>query len=161
MMMLLIVALFVCTWAQEIIPYSIDGANITIVNFLDGNNATTNELVVIDADDDDDTATLYYDDETSLTSILHENDNKFGFMIIGDWGKGGESGSTQSLQDILTETNVDKETQRQEFNTEKSESKSTNQVAVAKSMAYYAGNATIKPEFVVAVGDNFYTKGKC
>ncbi len=35
----------------------------------------------------------------------------------------------------------------------------TNQVAVAKAMAQYASNAVNKPSFVVALGDNFYTKG--
>jgi len=132
MMMIVLIILLACVvnlWAQEIIPTTIpsnDDANTTLI-FLDFN---ANESVAVN---DDDTKTLQ--------SALNNN---FGFMILGDWGKGGESGSTKL----------------EKFQTEKSESKSTNQVAVAKAMADYTVNATIKPEFIVAVGDNFYTKGR-
>lgn len=104
-------------------------------------NATTNTNTT----DDDELLSV------EMGSVLLENTNEFGFLIISDWGKGGESGSTQSL---LAQHEFEND-----FRSEKSETKSTNQVAVAKAMAYYAGNATIKPEFVVSIGDNFYTKG--
>ena len=136
--MIVLVVLFAFAfnvWAQEIIPTTmpsnIDDTNTTLI-FLNI-NATKNESIAINDDDDNDDAPL----ESTLN-------NNFGFIILGDWGKGGESGSTKL----------------EKFQIEKSESKSTNQVAVAKAMADYTVNATIKPEFIVAVGDNFYTKGR-
>lgn len=102
----------------------------------------TNDLIV---DDDHDSS----DEKLPDVISINPKTNEFSFFIIGDWGKGGESGSTQSQ---MYEGNS-------KFRNEKSETKSTNQVAVAKAMAAYATNATLSPEFVVAVGDNFYTKG--
>lgn len=98
------------------------------------------------------------------------------FLLLGDWGKGGESGKTAS---VVLPIEVTKE--QSTFTSEgplpnnsyvrKIGKKGigtlegggggggggTNQVAIASRMHTYASSATCKPSFVVSLGDNFYT----
>jgi hypothetical protein len=66
------------------------------------------------------------------------------FLLIGDWGKGGYSSTKAKHMNIG------------DFQNEES----TNQVAVAKAMAAYSKSIYPLPEFVVALGDNFYDSGE-
>ena len=106
------------------------------------------------------------DSTTSTTSIS--------CLVIGDWGKGGESGSTQSrsadpppghssdtflssLSSKGKQISLESDNKRENRNLKKDEA--LNQVAVATAMAREVDRLVDKPSFVIAVGDNFYTKG--
>lgn len=110
------------------------------------------------------------------------------FLILGDWGKGGANGATwssfhgNSLQRQYHSNNDDDDDD--DYNTEQTFEKSDNdivdedfvfstfaqnnnnnnnkqtyQVAIATAMGEYARSTQYPPQFVIAVGDNFYTKG--
>lgn len=109
-----------------------------------------------------------YDQEGEDGSEVEDNSKAessvLSFLIIGDWGKGGESGNIQSQRylrsrGLANDNNNNNKNSNNNNKNGNSKQQGTNQVAVAKSMAQYAANSVIKPSFVVALGDNFYTKG--
>lgn len=98
-------------------------------------------------------------------------------LIIGDWGKGGENGKTASVvKSRPIPTIPQSETNSNLTRLEPANvhpiidgdrirnsdigtlgGGGTNQLAIAAEMADYADSASCKPEFVIALGDNFYT----
>ena len=76
------------------------------------------------------------------------------FLLISDWGKGGINGnywnSANGEERETKKDNVIQDTDSQE---------STNQASVASAMDKYSSTTDPSPEFIVALGDNFYTKG--
>ncbi len=67
------------------------------------------------------------------------------FLTIGDWGKGGIYGDITSSRRLGNDNN-NKVTY-------------TYQAAVARSMVSYLQTLGTKPDFVIALGDNFYDNG--
>ena len=106
-----------------------------------------------------------------------QSTNSVSCLVIGDWGKGGESGTTasrsfdspikldhsiNSLWKLLSPEDNNDKNNRENNNQEKekkNEAGGTNQVAVATAMAREVERLIEKPSFVLALGDNFYTKG--
>ncbi len=86
-----------------------------------------------------------------LSTLLQVNATKeisdsLSFYLLGDWGKGGTTGSYGSRR----------------LNTEERElagQQTLYQVAIAKAMAKMAENESVAPSFVLALGDNFYGNG--
>jgi len=88
----------------------------------------------------------------------------------GDWGKGGLDGDLTTKGDIyslITNSSSMKilnddesASQIREFREgQASEQYWTYQAAIARSMGTWASSTDVPPSFVLAVGDNFYTKG--
>jgi hypothetical protein len=76
------------------------------------------------------------------------------FILLGDWGKGGNSGYYSSHIPSGDEKN---ETDDDHVRRATKEVAVTYQANIAKAMSEYS--ETFKPSFVVALGDNFYGKG--
>ena len=93
--------------------------------------------------------------------------NSISCLVIGDWGKGGESGNTQSRSVDLSAAHsfspkgkqISLESDNMQENRSLKKDEASNQVAVATAMAREIDRLSDKPSFVIAVGDNFYTKG--
>jgi hypothetical protein len=93
------------------------------------------------------------------------------FLLIGDWGKGGNSGYTSNRLLDNDEFDYDDDNsqmkhhaiaqedgQREGRNEVQGKNKqATNQAAIAKAMGSYSDS--FMPSFVIALGDNFYTNG--
>lgn len=92
------------------------------------------------------------------------SDSVLSFLLLGDWGKGGTSGTygqRRALEDSspspvnehsqmeLSEMEVLKEKEKKVFR----------QMQVATAMGKYANQTSPKPSFVVTLGDNFYADG--
>lgn len=78
------------------------------------------------------------------------------FLLLGDWGKGGTTGSYGNLahHSGLDEASLDNEQKRM-----LKQNKVLYQMQVATSMGTYSAHADPAPSFVVALGDNFYDNG--
>jgi hypothetical protein len=89
------------------------------------------------------------------------------FLLIGDWGKGGNTGyiSNNGVNNHDDDENNMKynrleqgEKQRGRQNRElATQNTATNQAAIAEAMGSYSDS--FMPSFVIALGDNFYTNG--
>ena len=90
------------------------------------------------------------------------------FLLLGDWGKGGNSGSyvTSHVSDndnVFDDDHKFGQVPRSLSNTTRSlrglknGNKATYQAAVANAMGSYS--SYFQPSFIVALGDNFYTNG--
>ncbi len=73
-------------------------------------------------------------------------DASLNFLLLGDWGKGGSTGSYGSL-----EVGSQKGTLANQ--------KTYYQVPIARAMGKFANNSVNQPSFVLALGDNFYANG--
>ena len=112
--------------------------------------------------------------------FLSERESALNFLLLGDWGKGGNSGYVASrISDGTSEADDDEgpDTQERAYDSVRSirnmhkaaeletnrslqnnnNNKGTYQAAIAKAMASYSND--FQPSFVVALGDNFYTNG--
>lgn len=91
--------------------------------------------------------------------------NSLQFLILGDWGKGGISGDIRILSNnnllqryspfikdnrILKDNDGNKNNQKKVY---------TYQVAIASSMSRWINNNNLNPQFIIALGDNFYDNG--
>jgi hypothetical protein len=74
------------------------------------------------------------------------------FLLLGDWGKGGNSGYYSSHLSTGDETN-----ERDDDHNRRATKEATYQASIAKAMSNYSN--TFNPSFVVALGDNFYGNG--
>ena len=120
--------------------------------------------------------------DASAISVSEKGDPCLKFLLLGDWGKGGNSGYVASRINGNSNTDYDDETsnfqmqmrdtedldnlRRSAYANETSDrslgnnnnnNKATYQAAIAKSMGSYSNE--FEPSFVVALGDNFYTNG--
>jgi hypothetical protein len=93
---------------------------------------------------------------TAAASVATSSSDSLTFLLLGDWGKGGTSGSTGKAA-YQTEDAAATETTDNGRNTK--QNKALYQMQVASSMGKYAAATDPKPSFVVALGDNFYDNG--
>ena len=120
------------------------------------------------------TSTTLNDLTTNASTIQQQFDylNALHFLLIGDWGKGGNSGgyatsyisdSNKSYDDDLNEESFEKSKSNSsiknliETSRGLKDNKQTYQAAIASAMGSYSDN--FKPSFVIALGDNFYANG--
>lgn len=104
----------------------------------------------------------------SVDSVTSEADKSLEFLIIGDWGKGGNSGN---ILDTMSSTSGQTQLRYPQVKYERDDSYSvsghnkedgkkhkhyTYQAAIARAMSTWANHSEVTPSFVVAVGDNFY-----
>jgi hypothetical protein len=91
-------------------------------------------------------------------SISQNGDQSLNFLLLGDWGKGGNSGYISSNLDngIVSNSTQDDDHKMIEKRKLKN-NEATYQAAIAKAMGTYSEK--FLPSFVVALGDNFYTNG--
>lgn len=103
---------------------------------------------------------------TVLARADHSPVNVLTFLLLGDWGKGGTSGSYGQRRALGTvPTDPEDFTNNNELmgsdndaNTKK-EKKVLRQMQVATAMGNYATKANPAPSFLIALGDNFYDNG--
>eukprot|EP01031_Cornospumella_fuschlensis_P037651 gene37651-45737_t len=99
-----------------------------------------------------------------------EHEAAVSFLLLGDWGKGGSTGSMGSSADddelninstlsVLSGKTADSSTNSHDRSKADKNSKVSYQVQVAKAMGQYAASASPAPSFVLALGDNFYNNG--
>jgi hypothetical protein len=100
----------------------------------------------------------------SSNKILH-------FLLLGDWGKGGNSGKYMSSYNKSLHGNVSLDDSSDLSGAAMSSlanstttvqgggNQALYQPQVAKAMGTYAAKADPAPSFIMALGDNFYTKG--
>ena len=91
------------------------------------------------------------------TAMSISSEQSLNFLLLGDWGKGGNSGYIASNFDA---NNVNNSTEDDDGKTNGRVLKNndaTYQAAIAKAMGSYSDK--FMPAFVVALGDNFYTNG--
>eukprot|EP01031_Cornospumella_fuschlensis_P035781 gene35781-43399_t len=102
-----------------------------------------------------------------------EQQSAVSFLLLGDWGKGGTTGSMGSSADddnelqaprpnstlTISSVRASDPTNSHDRRKEDKESKVSYQVQVAKEMAQYAASASPAPSSVLALGDNFYNNG--
>jgi hypothetical protein len=87
-----------------------------------------------------------------LMLMTVKGDDSISFLLLGDWGKGGNSGNAATGYSDENRMLLSERAGRNLGNNQ-----GTNQAAVAKAMGSYS--AEHHPSFIVALGDNFYTKG--
>lgn len=91
-------------------------------------------------------------------SISQNGDQSLNFLLLGDWGKGGNSGYIASnLDNGIISNNTEDDDQKMMHKRNLKNNEVTNQAAIAKAMGTYSEK--FLPSFVVALGDNFYTNG--
>lgn len=95
---------------------------------------TTNETIV---DVDTNTASTKVS-----TEVITVNIDMISFLILSDWGKGGTTG-----------------TYGQNSNSNGKNNKVLYQHKVASGMNGYILSTDLKPQFILALGDNFYNNG--
>jgi len=90
----------------------------------------------------------------------HPSDSVLSFLLLGDWGKGGTSG-TYGQRRALEGAPALSEHSQMELNEMElmKEKKVLRQMQVATAMGKYANQTSPKPSFVVTLGDNFYADG--
>ena len=94
---------------------------------------------------------------SAVTSSEH-NGQALNFLLLGDWGKGGNTGYISSnLGTNTIGANITEDDDKAKWGRNLKSNQATNQAAVAKAMGSYAEKN--QPSFVVALGDNFYTNG--
>jgi len=97
----------------------------------------------------------------ALTRSAHSPDDVLTFLLLGDWGKGGTSGTygqRRALDDAPVSTTLASNIELQGMELQK-EKKVLRQMQVANAMGAYAAQADPKPSFLIALGDNFYDNG--
>jgi hypothetical protein len=113
-----------------------------------------------------------------ITSIINASDidtteiQALNFLLLGDWGKGGNTGYIASRisdnNDVNDdESNIKHHALEQQYGQNDSikdgrirvqkNQQATNQAAIAKAMGSYSEDFV--PSFIIALGDNFYTNG--
>lgn len=103
--------------------------------------------------------------EYNVTEVIHlpnnsssnETVSSIRFLLLGDWGKGGITGTYISVLD--ESTSMAMEAPKSYLRTMKGEQKPLYQIAVAKAMTDFAETSDPPASFVVALGDNFYDNG--
>ena len=107
--------------------------------------------------------------ETNAVSDSSADRGTLRFLLLGDWGKGGNSGSyVTSLFPDNNDGDFDDDdelgilpkspsTSTQVVRGLKNSNKATYQAVVANAMGSYS--SYFQPSFVIALGDNFYTNG--
>lgn len=91
-------------------------------------------------------------------SISQNGDQSLNFLLLGDWGKGGNSGYiTSNLDNGITSNSTEDDDQKMMDRRKLKNNEVTHQAAIAKAMGTYSEK--FLPSFVVALGDNFYTNG--
>lgn len=98
----------------------------------------------------------YSKNNEKLADTVNSNSSR-SFLIIGDWGKGGSNGATWSNE--VDRFNDDDGKSKISTNADNKKQQTYYQNMIAYTMAKYASNADIVPDFVVSLGDNFYTSG--
>jgi hypothetical protein len=105
---------------------------------------------------------------TNASNILTSNTKALHFLLLGDWGKGGNTGYIKSKISDNDEVDDDESNEKHQGDGQiisKIEGKikilandqPTNQAAIAKAMGSYSDS--FMPSFVIALGDNFYANG--
>lgn len=97
----------------------------------------------------------------ALARSEHSPDDVLTFLLLGDWGKGGTSGTygqRRTLGDGQASQPFTSGIGLQEMELQK-EKKVLRQMQVANAMGGYAAQANPKPSFLIALGDNFYDNG--
>ena len=92
----------------------------------------------------------------AVTASEHSGQS-LNFLLLGDWGKGGNTGYISSNLGNAVGANITEDDDKSKMSRNLKNNQATNQAAVAKAMGNYAEKN--QPSFVVALGDNFYTKG--
>jgi hypothetical protein len=88
-------------------------------------------------------------------TLAGTSEEKLSFLALGDWGKGGTTGTYGSQSRRILTLNSDTSAQDN-----KKEAKPLYQMQVATAMANFANTSSDpKPSFLVALGDNFYNNG--
>lgn len=91
-------------------------------------------------------------------SVTQSGDHSLNFLLLGDWGKGGNSGYIKSNLDNGIIGNSTEDDDHKMIDKRKLKNNEvTYQAAIAKAMGTYSEK--FLPSFVVALGDNFYTNG--
>lgn len=91
-------------------------------------------------------------------SVTQNGDHSLNFLLLGDWGKGGNSGYIKSNLDNSIIGNSTEDDDHKMIDKRKLKNNEvTYQAAIAKAMGTYSEK--FLPSFVVALGDNFYTNG--
>ena len=100
-----------------------------------------------------------------------EDDQSLTFLMIGDWGKGGTTGTYTSSLDDNSNHQVVPTTEADDDDDDSGHvaamagggggggGNKLYQVQVAAAMGTRAASMQPAPSFIVALGDNFYTKG--
>ena len=94
------------------------------------------------------------------------SDESLTFLMLGDWGKGGTSGSyvgnVQQNENVLSsggDSNNILENSLIPDGNKATQSEKYYQAQVAAAMGKRASSMNPSPSFVIALGDNFYVKG--
>ena len=91
-------------------------------------------------------------------SVTQNCDHSLNFLLLGDWGKGGNSGYiTSNLDNGIIGNSTEDDDHKMIDKRKLKNNEVTYQAAIAKAMGTYSEK--FLPSFVVALGDNFYTNG--
>lgn len=91
-------------------------------------------------------------------SVTQSGDHSLNFLLLGDWGKGGNSGYiTSNLDNGIIGNSTEDDDHKMIDKRKLKNNEVTYQAAIAKAMGTYSEK--FLPSFVVALGDNFYTNG--
>jgi len=105
--------------------------------------------------------------ETIMTSVAITPSLRF--LLLGDWGKGGVSGTYGSV--LVEDGKIIERLELTEAMEDQSmrdlgslsqlhlEGKTLYQVAVASAMGAFVKSSVVIPSFLIALGDNFYDSG--
>jgi hypothetical protein len=93
----------------------------------------------------------------NATTVSLSGEHSLNFLLLGDWGKGGNSGYIASNFDGNVVNNSTEDDDGKANGRVLKNNDATYQAAIAKAMGSYSDK--FQPTFVVALGDNFYTNG--
>lgn len=91
------------------------------------------------------------------SAVALSAEQSLNFLLLGDWGKGGNSGNIASNFDANFISNSTEDDDGKANSRVLKNNEATYQAAIAKAMGSYSDK--FQPAFVVALGDNFYTNG--
>lgn len=101
--------------------------------------------------------------------LTADDDQSLTFMMIGDWGKGGTTGAyTSSLLDDNSNNQAPSVPTAEDDDDDSGQivamaggggGNKLYQVQIAAAMGTRAASMQTAPSFIMALGDNFYTKG--
>ena len=93
----------------------------------------------------------------AVAASEHNGGQSLNFLLLGDWGKGGNTGYISSNLGNAIGANITEDDDKAKRGRNLKNNDATYQAAIAKAMGSYAEKN--QPSFVVALGDNFYTNG--